>query len=154
MDEYNCAKISDFGLAKLLEHDQTRTSTLIRGTRGYVAPEWYKKLPITVKVDVYSFGLADDCTKLVDGEDCGISVHWSRMVKIGLWCYSRGSFSLRSLDEESSIDWLERRLVLKSPPPSPGEKTNARGSFVPAWARQVLGKALPPCLFREVPKSP
>ncbi|PWA37163.1 EGF-like domain-containing protein [Artemisia annua] len=57
MDEYNCAKISDFGLAKLLEHDQTRTSTLIRGTRGYVAPEWYKKMPITVKVDVYSFGI-------------------------------------------------------------------------------------------------
>ncbi|GJZ59936.1 G-type lectin S-receptor-like serine/threonine-protein kinase LECRK3 [Tanacetum coccineum] len=57
MDEYNCAKISDFGLAKLLEHDQTRTSTLIRGTRGYVAPEWYKNLPITVKVDVYSFGI-------------------------------------------------------------------------------------------------
>ncbi|KAL7588824.1 hypothetical protein Lser_V15G36944 [Lactuca serriola] len=57
MDEYGCAKISDFGLAKLLEHDQTRTSTLIRGTRGYVAPEWHKKLPITVKVDVYSFGI-------------------------------------------------------------------------------------------------
>ncbi|KAL7588298.1 hypothetical protein Lser_V15G36939 [Lactuca serriola] len=57
MDEYGCAKISDFGLAKLLEHDQTKTSTLIRGTRGYVAPEWHKKLPITVKVDVYSFGI-------------------------------------------------------------------------------------------------
>ncbi|KAI3817096.1 hypothetical protein L1987_10884 [Smallanthus sonchifolius] len=57
MDEYGCAKISDFGLAKLLEHDQTNTSTLIRGTRGYVAPEWHKRLPITVKVDVYSFGI-------------------------------------------------------------------------------------------------
>ncbi|GJX06302.1 G-type lectin S-receptor-like serine/threonine-protein kinase LECRK3 [Tanacetum coccineum] len=57
MDEYNCAKIFDFGLAKLLEHDQTRTFTLIRGTRGYVAPEWHKNLPITVKVDVYSFGI-------------------------------------------------------------------------------------------------
>ncbi|GKC44043.1 G-type lectin S-receptor-like serine/threonine-protein kinase LECRK3 [Tanacetum coccineum] len=57
MDEYTCAKISDFGLAKLLEHDQTRTSTLIRGTRGYVAPEWYKNLPVIVKADVYSFGI-------------------------------------------------------------------------------------------------
>ncbi|GJV23730.1 G-type lectin S-receptor-like serine/threonine-protein kinase LECRK3 [Tanacetum coccineum] len=35
MDEYGCAKISDFGLAKLLENDETRTTTLIRGTRGY-----------------------------------------------------------------------------------------------------------------------
>ncbi|GJU96079.1 G-type lectin S-receptor-like serine/threonine-protein kinase LECRK3 [Tanacetum coccineum] len=52
MDEYGCAKISDFGLAKLLENDETRTTTLIRGTRGYVAPEWHKKLSITVKVNV------------------------------------------------------------------------------------------------------
>lgn len=57
MDEYGRAKISDFGLAKLLERDQTKTFTFIRGTRGYVAPEWHKKLPITVKVDVYSFGI-------------------------------------------------------------------------------------------------
>ncbi|XP_024961179.1 G-type lectin S-receptor-like serine/threonine-protein kinase LECRK3 [Cynara cardunculus var. scolymus] len=57
MNEYGCAKISDFGLAKLLEHDQTKTFTLIRGTKGYVAPEWHKKLPITAKVDVYSYGI-------------------------------------------------------------------------------------------------
>nr|GEU93074.1 G-type lectin S-receptor-like serine/threonine-protein kinase LECRK3 [Tanacetum cinerariifolium] len=57
MDEYGCAKISDFGLAKLLESDETRTTNLIRGTRGYVVPEWHKKLPITVKVNVYSFGI-------------------------------------------------------------------------------------------------
>ncbi|KAJ9554113.1 hypothetical protein OSB04_018158 [Centaurea solstitialis] len=57
MDEYGRAKISDFGLAKLLERDQTKTFTFIRGTRGYVAPEWHKKLPVTVKVDVYSFGI-------------------------------------------------------------------------------------------------
>ncbi|XP_017972495.1 PREDICTED: G-type lectin S-receptor-like serine/threonine-protein kinase LECRK1 [Theobroma cacao] len=57
MDENMCAKISDFGLAKLLMQDQTRTFTGIRGTRGYVAPEWHKKVPITVKADVYSFGI-------------------------------------------------------------------------------------------------
>ncbi|XP_073153598.1 G-type lectin S-receptor-like serine/threonine-protein kinase LECRK3 [Henckelia pumila] len=51
------AKISDFGLAKLLRDDQTRTMTGIRGTRGYVAPEWFRNMPITVKVDVYSFGI-------------------------------------------------------------------------------------------------
>ncbi|XXG46265.1 hypothetical protein AAC387_Pa02g1152 [Persea americana] len=50
------ARISDFGLAKLLKTDQTRTSTGIRGTHGYLAPKWFKKLSITVEVDVYSFG--------------------------------------------------------------------------------------------------
>ncbi|KAB1223472.1 G-type lectin S-receptor-like serine/threonine-protein kinase RLK1 [Morella rubra] len=57
MDDNGCAKISDFGLAKLLTQDQTRTYTGIRGTRGYVAPEWHRKLPITVKADVYSYGI-------------------------------------------------------------------------------------------------
>ncbi|GMN46961.1 hypothetical protein TIFTF001_016145 [Ficus carica] len=57
IDEYRHAKISDFGLAKLLKPDQTKTNTGIRGTRGYVAPEWHRKLPITTKADVYSFGI-------------------------------------------------------------------------------------------------
>jgi serine/threonine protein kinase len=56
IDEYFTAKISDFGLAKLLLADQSRTNTMIRGTRGYVAPEWFKNVPVTAKVDVYSFG--------------------------------------------------------------------------------------------------
>ncbi|OWM76386.1 hypothetical protein CDL15_Pgr028256 [Punica granatum] len=51
------AKISDFGLAKLMGPDQTKTFTGIRGTRGYVAPEWHQKQPITAKADVYSFGV-------------------------------------------------------------------------------------------------
>lgn len=56
LDEYYSARISDFGLAKLLIN-QTQTHTAIRGTRGYVAPEWFRNMPITVKVDVYSFGI-------------------------------------------------------------------------------------------------
>ncbi|RDY02866.1 G-type lectin S-receptor-like serine/threonine-protein kinase LECRK1, partial [Mucuna pruriens] len=57
MDEFYTAKISDFGLAKLLMPDQTRTFTGARGTRGYVAPEWNKNIPISVKADVYSYGI-------------------------------------------------------------------------------------------------
>ncbi|WJX21000.1 primary-amine oxidase [Trifolium repens] len=36
--------------------DRTRTSTNVRGTMGYLAPEWLKNAPITAKVDIYSFG--------------------------------------------------------------------------------------------------
>ncbi|KAK8290650.1 hypothetical protein V6Z11_D06G011300 [Gossypium hirsutum] len=57
MDDEGYAKIADFGLAKLLMPNQSRTYTEIRGTRGYVAPEWHRNLPITVKADVYSFGI-------------------------------------------------------------------------------------------------
>ncbi|XP_022965410.1 G-type lectin S-receptor-like serine/threonine-protein kinase LECRK2 [Cucurbita maxima] len=57
LDDSLAARISDFGLAKLLNKNQTRTMTAIRGTKGYVAPEWFRSLPITTKVDVYSFGI-------------------------------------------------------------------------------------------------
>ncbi|XP_077222414.1 G-type lectin S-receptor-like serine/threonine-protein kinase LECRK2 [Tasmannia lanceolata] len=57
MDDFWTAKISDFGLAKLLMPDQTRTFTGVRGTRGYLAPEWNKNTPISVKADVYSYGI-------------------------------------------------------------------------------------------------
>uniref|UniRef100_A0A0A9DW73 Receptor-like serine/threonine-protein kinase n=1 Tax=Arundo donax TaxID=35708 RepID=A0A0A9DW73_ARUDO len=57
LDDNFTAKISDFGLAKLLRTNQTQTNTGIRGTRGYVAPEWFKSTGITAKVDVYSYGV-------------------------------------------------------------------------------------------------
>lgn len=57
LDSNYTAKIADFGMAKLLMKDRTRTSTNVRGTMGYLAPEWLKNAPITAKVDVYSFGV-------------------------------------------------------------------------------------------------
>ncbi|PRQ35291.1 putative protein kinase RLK-Pelle-SD-2b family [Rosa chinensis] len=56
LDENYNARISDFGLAKLLLN-QTQTKTGIRGTKGYVAPDWFRPAPVSVKVDVYSFGV-------------------------------------------------------------------------------------------------
>nr|XP_027091885.1 putative receptor protein kinase ZmPK1 [Coffea arabica] len=52
-------KVADFGLSKLLNRGGTDKSTFsrIRGTRGYMAPEWVFNLPITSKVDVYSYGI-------------------------------------------------------------------------------------------------
>ncbi|MCO5570469.1 hypothetical protein L7F22_024191 [Adiantum nelumboides] len=54
--DYN-PKVSDFGLAKLVSKSQTRVITAIRGTRGYVGPEWVANLPVTMKADVYSYGM-------------------------------------------------------------------------------------------------
>ncbi|KAG1347233.1 putative G-type lectin S-receptor-like serine/threonine-protein kinase [Cocos nucifera] len=52
-----CAKVADFGMAKLIGRDFSRVLTTLRGTVGYLAPEWISGLPITSKVDVYSFGM-------------------------------------------------------------------------------------------------
>ncbi|CAI8605158.1 unnamed protein product [Vicia faba] len=55
--DYFNARISDFGLAKLMNMNQSKTNTGIRGTKGYVALEWFKNMPITAQVDVYSYGV-------------------------------------------------------------------------------------------------
>lgn len=55
-DNYN-AKVSDFGLAKLLNKEQSQIFTTMRGTRGYLAPEWLMNLAVSEKSDVYSFGM-------------------------------------------------------------------------------------------------
>ncbi|KAF7141157.1 hypothetical protein RHSIM_Rhsim06G0106000 [Rhododendron simsii] len=51
------AKISDFGLSKLLSSEQSGLFTTMRGTRGYLAPEWLAGPAISDKTDVYSFGM-------------------------------------------------------------------------------------------------
>ncbi|KAI3509744.1 hypothetical protein L1887_25266 [Cichorium endivia] len=51
------AKISDFGLAKLDEEEDTHISTRIAGTVGYMAPEYATRGYLTDKADVYSFGV-------------------------------------------------------------------------------------------------
>ncbi|KAL2467713.1 G-type lectin S-receptor-like serine/threonine-protein kinase [Forsythia ovata] len=51
------AKISDFGLSKLLSSEQSSLFTTMRGTRGYLAPEWLTSSAISDKTDVYSFGM-------------------------------------------------------------------------------------------------
>ena len=71
-------KIADFGLAKLLQRGSSDGHvSRVRGTKGYMAPEWVLNLPLTSKVDVYSYGvvLLELVTgrrvsyALVDGED-------------------------------------------------------------------------------------
>ncbi|KAE8820412.1 putative LRR receptor-like serine/threonine-protein kinase [Hordeum vulgare] len=54
-DDFN-AKISDFGLCKLIDRDISQVVTRMRGTPGYLAPEWLTS-QITEKADVYSFGV-------------------------------------------------------------------------------------------------
>ncbi|XP_034209791.1 G-type lectin S-receptor-like serine/threonine-protein kinase At2g19130 [Prunus dulcis] len=50
-------KVADFGLAKLVGREFSRVLTTIRGTRGYLAPEWISGVAITMKADVYSYGM-------------------------------------------------------------------------------------------------
>ncbi|XP_010916822.1 G-type lectin S-receptor-like serine/threonine-protein kinase At5g35370 [Elaeis guineensis] len=57
LHDHNQVKISDFGLAKLMTPEQSGLFTTMRGTRGYLAPEWLTNSAISDKTDVYSYGM-------------------------------------------------------------------------------------------------
>ncbi|KAL5730609.1 hypothetical protein ACHQM5_003410 [Ranunculus cassubicifolius] len=58
LDSEMVAKISDFGIARIFEGDQTEARTKrVIGTRGYMSPEYAVDGHFSVKSDVFSFGV-------------------------------------------------------------------------------------------------
>nr|XP_043617731.1 L-type lectin-domain containing receptor kinase IX.2-like [Erigeron canadensis] len=51
------AKLGDFGLAKLVDHEKRSQTTIVAGTLGYMAPEYVITGKASKESDVYSFGV-------------------------------------------------------------------------------------------------
>ncbi|TKY51507.1 G-type lectin S-receptor serine/threonine-protein kinase [Spatholobus suberectus] len=118
LDENYNAKVSDFGLAKLLNSvdHRHRTLTSVRGTRGYLAPEWLANLPITSKSDVYSYGMV--LLEIVSGRrNFEISEDTSRR-KFSIWAYEEfekgnimGVIDRRLVGQEIDLEQVKRVLM-------------------------------------------
>ncbi|XP_039136386.1 probable receptor-like protein kinase At5g18500 [Dioscorea cayenensis subsp. rotundata] len=83
-DGFN-AKVSDFGLAKLLGAGKSHIATRVMGTFGYVAPEYANSGLLNEKSDIYSFGVV--LLEAITGRD---PVDYSR-----------------PSDEVNLVDWLK-----------------------------------------------
>ncbi|XP_016439701.2 putative LRR receptor-like serine/threonine-protein kinase At1g74360 [Nicotiana tabacum] len=83
LDKDGKAKVTDFGLARVMNSEHTHVSTMVAGTIGYVAPEYGQTMQATTKGDVYSYGvlameLATGRHAIDGGEEC--LVEWATRV--------------------------------------------------------------------------
>ncbi|KAL2935275.1 hypothetical protein RDABS01_018393 [Bienertia sinuspersici] len=83
LDSNGRARVTDFGLARMVDAGETHVSTTVAGTVGYVAPEYSQTWQATTKGDVYSFGvlvmeLSTGRRAVDDREEC--LLEWVRRV--------------------------------------------------------------------------
>ncbi|KAF5725570.1 putative BRASSINOSTEROID INSENSITIVE 1-associated receptor kinase 1 precursor [Tripterygium wilfordii] len=57
LDDCCEAVVGDFGLAKLLDHEDSHVTTAVRGTVGHIAPEYLSTGQSSEKTDVFGFGM-------------------------------------------------------------------------------------------------
>ena len=108
-------KIADFGMEKIIGRDFSRALTTMRGTFGYLAPEWIVGTPITPKVDVYSYGMVlleiisgrrNSQTPCFSGEDR--DVYFPVYVAQKLVEGNVGSLADHMLHDDINLDEVER----------------------------------------------
>ena len=101
LDSQFRAKVADFGMSKLYDQEVTKVVTKMRGTPGYMAPEWLLQAGVTVKCDVFSYGMV--LLELVSGRR-NLDVN-TRPEK---WYFP--AWALQRLEVKSWIDIVDFRL--------------------------------------------
>ncbi|XP_066395193.1 probable LRR receptor-like serine/threonine-protein kinase At1g74360 [Miscanthus floridulus] len=89
LDRDGRARVTDFGLARVVRPGDTHVSTVVAGTVGYVPPEYGQTWRATTKGDVYSYGVllmelaTGRCA--VDGAEDECLVEWARRMAREGW---------------------------------------------------------------------
>ncbi|XP_044460546.1 putative receptor protein kinase ZmPK1 [Mangifera indica] len=117
LDDHLEPKVADFGLSKLFKDQHDTGFSKVRGTRGYLAPEWMMNQNIDAKADVYSYGIV--LLELLTGrtafghDNNNLSIQWAtkqHMTQEGL----RKMIDLRLINEsyEKKIDRMIQVALL------------------------------------------
>ncbi|KAL2333489.1 hypothetical protein Fmac_014702 [Flemingia macrophylla] len=113
LDENHVAKVSDFGISRTgpLEH-QSHVSTTVKGTLGYLDPEYLRRRKLTEKSDVYSFGivlLEVLCARPVI--DSSLPREQRNLAEWGLLCKNKGI--LEGIIDPSIKDQIDQNSLRK-----------------------------------------
>ncbi|RVW59332.1 putative LRR receptor-like serine/threonine-protein kinase [Vitis vinifera] len=114
LDKDLSAKISDFGLAKLDEEENTHISTRIAGTIGYMAPEYAMRGYLTDKADVYSFGVV--ALEIVSGKSNTNYRPKEEFVYLLDWAYVlHEQGNILELVDPILVSMLEGKIAVQAP---------------------------------------
>ncbi|OAY52997.1 hypothetical protein MANES_04G128300v8 [Manihot esculenta] len=94
-------KIADFGLAKEILDYQTHVSTKLKGTFGYLAPEYVKDKRLTDKSDVFSFGVV--LLELITGKQA-VEKEGKVPINLAIWALPLLKQALDTDDYKALVD--------------------------------------------------
>lgn len=108
LTEKKVPKLSDFGLAKMLEMEETKVFTDVRGTIGYMDPEYITHSKLTCASDIYSFGVVT--LQLLSGRkviELDIVARDSLTKKVNIYIYIHArSFVSQTMNLASSSSFM------------------------------------------------
>ncbi|KAL7181095.1 hypothetical protein ACSBR1_040036 [Camellia fascicularis] len=143
------AKVADFGFVRCAPDEKSSVLTILAGTFGYLAPEYAVTGRVTVKIDVFSFGVI--LMQLITGkkavlelethqDECIGLVTWFRKMRMHEIAFHKAIDPVIDLDEEtlasiSIVAELAGHCCAKKPSQRPNicHAVNVLSSLVELW---------------------